>query len=32
MFNLTEGAKELLDKHFSEQTEIPPIRVYMAAG
>ncbi len=32
MLNLTDGAKELLDKHFAEKEEIPSIRVYMAAG
>ena len=30
MLNLTTGAKELLDQHFSGKQEISPIRVYMA--
>jgi hypothetical protein len=32
MLDLTEGAKELLDQHFAQKTEIPSIRVYMAPG
>jgi hypothetical protein len=32
MFDLTDGAKELLDQHFANKTEVPAIRVYMTAG
>ncbi len=32
MVELTNSAKEQLDRHFEEQKEIPSIRVYMAAG
>ncbi len=32
MFDLTDGAKELLDQHFAEKEEIPSIRVYLAPG
>ena len=32
MLNLTDGAKELLDQHFANKSEIPLIRVYLAAG
>ena len=32
MLTLTDGAKELLDQHFANKTEIPSIRVYLAAG
>jgi len=32
MLTLTDGAKELLDEHFANKTEIPLIRVYLAAG
>lgn len=32
MLDLTHGAKELLDQHFAQKTEIPSIRVYMAPG
>ncbi len=32
MINLTDGAKELLDKYFAEQEEISSIRIFMAPG
>jgi hypothetical protein len=32
MVEITDGAKSLLDQHFENKTEVPPIRVYMAAG
>ncbi len=32
MFTLTEGAKELLDQHFENKTEVPSIRIYLAPG
>ncbi len=32
MLSLTEGAKELLDQHFENKTDIPSIRVYLAPG
>ncbi len=32
MFELTEGAKGLLDQHFQKQEKVSPIRVYMAPG
>ncbi len=32
MLTLREGARELLDQHFENKTEIPSIRVYLAPG
>jgi hypothetical protein len=32
MFDLTDGAKELLDQYFAQKQEVPSIRVYMSPG